>query len=246
MQRRIVVSTASAIVLACVIGRTGPAGQTSRPAGGPTAIVGARLIDGTGAAPVDDSVVLVEGDRIRAAGARATVRVPRDAEVVDATGKVLTPGLVDVHCHINQPPEDMKRYWIAQLRWGVTTMRSAGNDKPETVPLFRQTRDGTLRAPRSYTAGQGFNVSGPYPGAPVFRPKTPDEARANVRNLKAQRVDFIKIWMTDPKFPPEVIAAIVDEGRQQGIPIVSHVTGVACLPRLGDQGITHFRHTTVY
>jgi len=194
MQRRIVLSTASAIVLACVIGQTAPAPQTPRAARAAIAIVGARLIDGTGAAPIDDSVVVVQGDRIRAAGARAAVQVPRDAEVVDATGKVLTPGLVDVHCHINQPPEDMKRYWLAQLRWGVTTMRSAGNDKPETVPLFRQTRDGTLRAPRSYTAGQGFNVSGPYPGAPTFKPKDADEARANVRNLKAQRVDFIKIY----------------------------------------------------
>ena len=67
--------------------------------------------------------------------------VPRGATVVDAAGKVLMPGLVDAHCHINQPAEDMKRYWLAQLRWGVTTMRSAGNDKPETVPLFRQTRE---------------------------------------------------------------------------------------------------------
>jgi imidazolonepropionase-like amidohydrolase len=225
MQRRIVLSTASAIVLACAIGQTARAPQTPRAARA-IAIVGARLIDGTGAAPIDDSVVVVQGDRIRAAGARAAVQVPRDADVVDAKGKVLTPGLVDVHCHINQPPEDMKRYWIAQLRWGVTTMRSAGNDKPETVPLFRQTRDGTLRAPRSYTAGQGFNVSGPYPGAPTFKPKDANEARENVRNLKAQRVDFIKIWMTDPKFPPDVITAIVDEGRRQGIPIVSHVTDV--------------------
>src|SRR5712692_7340393 len=90
---RIVLATASALVLACVIGRTGPAAQTPRPTLRPTAIVGARLIDGTGAAPVDDSVVVVEDDRIRAAGARATVRIPRDAAVVDAKGKVLTPGL---------------------------------------------------------------------------------------------------------------------------------------------------------
>jgi imidazolonepropionase-like amidohydrolase len=252
MQRRIILSTASAIVLACVIGQTAAAPQTPR-AARTIAIVGARLIDGTGGAPIDDSAVLVQGDRIRAAGARAAVQIPRDAEVVDAKGKILTPGLVDVHCHINQPPEDMKRYWIAQLRWGVTTMRSAGNDKPETVPLFRQTRaprqgsgeDGALRAPRSYTAGQGFNVSGPYPGAPTFKPKTPEEARENVRNLKAQRVDFIKIWMTDPKFPPDVISAIVDEGRRQGIPIVSHVTDVASLHQLADQGVTDFLHNPV-
>jgi imidazolonepropionase-like amidohydrolase len=219
-------------------------GPSSPPAGS-TAIVGARLIDGAGTAPTDDAVVVVEGDRIRAAGPRARVQVPRGAAVVEANGRVLMPGLVDVHCHINQPPEDMKRYWIAQLRWGVTTMRSAGNDKPETVPLFRQTRGaqgGGFLAPRAYTAGQGFNVSGPYPGAPTFKPTSPDEARENVRSLKAQQVDFIKIWMTNPKFPPEVIAAIVDESRRQGIPIVSHVTDVASLHQLADLGVTDFLH----
>ena len=162
------------------------------------------MIDGTGATPIDDSVVIVDADRIRAAGSRARVPLPRDVSLVDAKGKFLLPGLVDVHCHINQPAEDMKRYWLAQLKWGVTTMRSAGNDKPETVPLFRQTRQRAFLAPRAYTAGQGFNVSGPYPGAPTFKPTTPEEARSNVRNLKAQQVDFIKIWMTNPKFPPDV------------------------------------------
>src|SRR6185295_10910966 len=161
----------------------------------PIAIVGARVIDGTGARPVDDAVVVVDGDRIRAAGTRAQTRVPPGAAVVEAAGKVLIPGLVDVHCHINQPADEMKRYWLAQLRWGVTTMRSAGNDKPETVPLFAETRQGRFLAPRAYTAGQGFSVNGPYPGAPVFRPATPDEAREDVRRLAAQKVDVIKIWM---------------------------------------------------
>ena len=206
------------------------------------AIVGARLIDGTGALPVEDSVAVVEGDRIQAAGRRGTVTIPRDAIQVDARGKFLMPGLVDVHCHINQPPDDMKRYWLAQLRWGVTTMRSAGNDKPETVPLFRETRRGAFLAPRAYTAGQGFSVNGPYPGAPVFRPADADEARANVRSLKAQGVDFLKIWMTNPKFPPDVIAAIVDEARRQGIPVIAHVTDVASLRQLAEVGVTDFLH----
>src|SRR4029450_10695698 len=98
---------------------------------------------------------------------------------------------------------------------------------------------------RSYTAGQGFNVSGPYPGAPTFKPTTPEAARANVRSLKAQRVHFIKIWMTDPKFPPDVIAAIVDEGRRQGIPIISHVTDVASLHQLAALGVTDFLHNLI-
>jgi imidazolonepropionase-like amidohydrolase len=211
----------------------------------PTAIVGARLIDGTGGAPIDDSVVVTEGERIRAAGPRRQIQIPPGATVVNAPRQFLIPGLVDAHCHINQAPEDMKRYWRAQLRWGVTTMRSAGNDKPDRVPLFRETREGPDRFlyPRAYTAGQGFSVSGPYEGAPTFKPTTPAEARENVRSLKAQRVDVLKIWMTNPKFPPEVITAIVDEARQQGIPVIAHVTDVPSLRQLADQGVTDFLHT---
>ena len=242
---RLTVSFAVAILSAVALSVSLASQQAPVPASGPIAIVGARLIDGTGGALLDDSVVVVEGDRIRSAGPRARVAVPSGVETVDARGKVLLPGLVDVHCHINQPPEDMKRYWIAQLRWGVTTMRSAGNDKPETVPLFRQTRSKAFLSPRAYTAGQGFNVSGPYPGAPTFKPTAPDEARANVRNLKAQQVNFIKIWMTNPKFPPDVIAAIVDEGKKQGISVVSHVTDVASLHQLADLGVTDFLHNPI-
>jgi imidazolonepropionase-like amidohydrolase len=227
-------------VLAATLVTAAPHGQT---ANGPLAIVGARLIDGTGAAPLDDAIVVVAGDRIVAAGARGRIQIPTGATVLDAGGKILMPGLVDVHCHINQPPDAMKRYWLAQLRWGVTTMRSAGNDKPETVPLFRKTREGAFLAPRAYTAGQGFSVSGPYEGAPTFKPTTPDEARENVRSLKAQSVDVIKIWMTNPRFPADVIAAIIDEGKKQQIPIAAHVTDVATLRQLADQGVTDFLHT---
>jgi imidazolonepropionase-like amidohydrolase len=233
---RRILPTLSAILLLVA----GPDAQPTP--GAVTAIVGARLVDGTGAAPVDDSIIVIEGDRIRAAGSRARVQVPGGATVVDGKAKSVIPGLIDVHCHINQAPEDMKRYWLAQLRWGVTTMRSAGNDKPDRVPLFRQTREGAFLAPRSYTAAQGFSVQGPYEGAPTFKPKTPDEARANVQSLKSQSADFIKIWMTNPKFSPDVISAIVDEGRKQGVPVIAHVTDVASLHQLADQGVTDFLH----
>src|SRR5918996_1526618 len=100
-------------VLTLVIGPCVSSTQPLQPPDRLIAIRGARLIDGTGSPPVDDAVVIVDGDRIRAAGSRAGVEVPRDATVVDATRKVVLPGLVDVHCHINQPPDEMKRYWIA-------------------------------------------------------------------------------------------------------------------------------------
>src|SRR5438128_649966 len=102
--RRIAVGTLLAVSLALLADITGTTAlQTQTAPAIPIAIVGVRLIDGTGTAPVDDSVVIVAGDRIRAAGPRARVPVSSGATVVDAKGKVLLPGLVDVHCHINQP-----------------------------------------------------------------------------------------------------------------------------------------------
>jgi len=208
----------------------------------PLAIVGARLIDGTGGSPMKDSVVIVAGDRIAAVGSKVRVRIPRYATVVDAAGKFLMPGLVDVQCHIDPPADVMQKYWVAQLRWGVTTMRSAGTDKPEAVPLFRLSREGSFVAPRAYTAGLGFDLGATGPGAPALKPATPDEARENVRSLKAQQVDFITVSMTEPRFPPEVIAAIVGEAKRSAIPIVAHVSDLAGLRQLADLGVTDFVH----
>ena len=212
------------------------------PAAPATAIVGARLIDGTGGPPLDNAVVIVAGDRITVAGPRASVPVPRGATVVDAAGKTLIPGLVDAHYHLNQPQDEMARLFLVALHWGVTTFRVTGNDKREAVSLYHRVQKGEVPGPRVYTAGQGFSVNGPYADAPVFRPKSPEEARENVRDLKLQRVDFLKLWMTNPKFPPDVVTAIIDEAKRQAIPVVSHVTDQDSLRQLADQGVTDFMH----
>ncbi len=68
----------------------------------PLAIVGATLIDGTGAEPVEGSVVIIEGDRIAAAGSRARVTVPGGAQVLEAHGLALLPGLWEMHAHFTQ------------------------------------------------------------------------------------------------------------------------------------------------
>jgi imidazolonepropionase-like amidohydrolase len=215
--------------------------EAQRGGAGPvTAIVGAKMIDGTGGAAVDNSVVLVQGDRIVAAGPRARVQVPQGATVVDAAGKSLIPGLIDVHCHLNQPADVMRKLLPVALNWGVTTIRMTGNDKPEIMHVYREAREGKFPSPRVYSAGQGFNINGPYPGAPTLHPATPEEARAGVLAHKAQNVDFIKIWM--PGFTPEVLAAIVDEAKKQGIPIVAHIGNVEQVRQLADLGVTDFMH----
>lgn len=226
------------VVLAC----GAAAGAQRGPAAPVTAIVGARLVDGTGAAPIDNSVVLISGDRITAAGPRASVPVPQGATVVNAAGKTVIPGLIDVHCHLNQPADVMRRLLPVTLNWGITTVRMVGNDKPEIMHVYAEARAGKFPSPRVYSAGQGFNLSGPYPGAPTLKPATPEEARAGVRAHKDQQVDFIKIWMGDKGFTPEIVAAIVDEANKQNLPVVAHIGNVQQVRQLADLGVTDFLH----
>lgn len=217
---------------------------------GTVSILGTRLIDGAGGPPVDDAVVVVENGRIRAAGPRAAVPVPKDGSRIDASGKVLIPGLIDAHCHYFAPLEDVKKYLLVQLRWGVTTTRSAGTDPPEAVALFHDARDGKFLAPRVYTSGFGFShpQGSPAVTAKINRPANEDEARAAVRTLASQGVDFVKIWVEGgggrvPKIAPDIRAAIVEEARKQRIPVVAHVTAVEDLRQLADLGVTDLLHT---
>ncbi|HEY7779911.1 MAG TPA: amidohydrolase family protein [Ktedonobacterales bacterium] len=120
----------------------GANGATSRPLERPVAIVGARLIDGTGGEPIEDGTLLIEGERITAIGRRDQVRVPRDAAVIDGAGTSVLPGLIDCHVHLaspwgfnlllrlQTPPALNLLYAVpncaATLDGGVTTARDAG------------------------------------------------------------------------------------------------------------------------
>lgn len=221
-----------------------PASHAQRgPAGPVTALVGARMVDGTGGPAVNDAVILVSGDRITAAGARGQVPVPSGAATVNLAGKTVIPGLIDVHCHLNQPEDVMRKLLPVTLNWGITTVRMTGNDRPERMHVYEEARAGKFPSPRVYSAGQGFNLTGPYPGAPTLKPTTPEEARKGVQAHKAAHADFIKIWMAEKGgFPPEVVAAIVDEAKKQQIPVVAHIGNVAQVRQLADLGVTDFLH----
>jgi len=65
----------------------------------PRVLVGGTLIDGTGRQPIKDSIVLMQGDYIIAAGKNGKIEVPKGAEVYDVTGMTVVPGLIDSHCH---------------------------------------------------------------------------------------------------------------------------------------------------
>ncbi len=213
-------------------------------------IVGAKLIDGSGAQPIEDSVVVTEGTRIRAAGSRSHTPVPKGSEIVDGAGKTVIPGLVELHAHYFGDRAEMKRLLAVQLSFGVTTSRSIGADQNEHLEVVADARTGKIAAPRLFTAGRGFTHPDGHPiGLPfVRRPATVAKARAGVDELSSQRVDFIKMWVESKnktllKISEEMRVAIVEAAGKPHIRVVAHVFDEADLRQLFDLGVRDFLHS---
>src|SRR5258706_13464812 len=98
----------------------------------PVAVVGGTLIDGSGRPAITDAVVIIRGGRFESVGTRGEVTVPQDAEVVDAKGKTLLPGLIDGHCHY--------RDWMGEgyLAYGVVTCPNISNSPVEWITAHRE------------------------------------------------------------------------------------------------------------
>jgi imidazolonepropionase-like amidohydrolase len=89
-------------------------------------LTGATLIDGTGAAPVPDAAVVIEDGRVTEAGPRAALAWPADAEVIDARGRTVIPGLIDAHDHL------ASHGYALATRWGL--------DEPASTAHLRTAR----------------------------------------------------------------------------------------------------------
>ena len=217
---------------------------------GGLALVGGQLIDGTGSAPVADSIVVIRDGRIASAGSRDATAVPAGAEVIDVTGKTLIPGLVNLHVHYRGGSEDIERQFRTQLYYGVTTGRSIGSDSPEAVAFLLEANAGRPGFPRAYTAGLGFSHPNGFNAAGRNAPATEEEARAMVRDQVARGAHFIKMWvneMPEPglKITPEIRTAIVDEAIRNGAVPVAHIDDEADARQLIEAGLRDFLHTTV-
>lgn len=140
---------------------------------GPVALVGGRLIDGTGAEPIDTGVLVFEGERILAVGRRDEVRVPRGATVIEADGMTVMPGLIDCHVHLAgqwgydlvrrllTPPSLSLLYAVpnaqATVEAGITTVRDAGGT-PASVKLAVER--GLFAGPRMLVAVSVLSQTG--------------------------------------------------------------------------------------
>ena len=226
------------------------------------AIIGAVLIDGNGGPPITDSVVVVSGSRIRAAGLRANVPIPAGADKINGSGKFLIPGLIDLHVHLGTRggpgfyPADYTRERVEKnlnsyVYYGVTTVRSMGTERDAGFAVRKAERDGELLTARLFTAGRGFTAPRGHPSQEVGeiarQTDDPDDARRQVAELAAQQVDCIKIWVDDlrgraPKIKPAVIDAILEEARKFNIPVTAHIDTLADTEHLVNSGAAGFLH----
>ena len=251
MRRMLATALKRSLVLAVAATLAACGGEPSAPAEpAGLAIVGGQLIDGAGGDPIADSVIVVRDGRITAAGARDSVEIPDGAEVVDAAGKTIIPGLVDMHAHYGGDQAAVERAFRSQLYYGVTTARSIGSDPPDKVALMLEANAGRPGAPRMFTAGRGFTHPDGFNAGIARQPTSAEEARGMVRDLAGQGVHFVKMWVNetaepDHKIIPEIRTAIVEEAIANGLIPVAHIDDEADGRQLVEAGLRDFLHSTV-
>ncbi len=199
---------------------------------GTFAIAGATLIDGTGAAPVADSVVVIRDGRIAAAGARGKVAIPRGAAVTDARGSSLLPGLWEMHAHFAQVD-----YGPAYLAAGVTTARDCGEEF-EFITAVRDLIDsGRGLGPQLVLAGlvdrSGEGSFG------VNYADTPEQGRAMVARYKAAGFAQMKIYN---RIQPDVLRAITAEAHRAGMTVTGHVPDGMTARQAVEAGMDQINH----
>ena len=187
----------------------------------PIVIEGGTLIDGTGRGPVPNSVIVIEGSRVKAVGVRGGLTYPPNARVIHAEGKTVLAGLIDGHVHF--------RPWMNPLwlHFGVTTVYDTGNPTEWILAQRDAVAKGKIKGPRIFSTG--IVIDGPEERSNMNHPterggyrthvRTPEEARATVRQLVSQKVDGIKVHEA---LTPELLKTIVEEARRAGLEIVGH------------------------
>jgi imidazolonepropionase-like amidohydrolase len=228
MSKRIIVAALTALLLASL------AAQTRRSVQSPHIVFNhVTVIDMNGGAPKAGMTVVVAGDRIAALGPVGSVRVPKGARVIDASGKYLIPGLWDTHVHLWRLEESTLLVFLAN---GVTSVRDMGGGLDKVKAWRDEVRAGTLAGPRIRTAGTiledarwleaVLNISrqiGDAEGLRVISERIgvtgPEDARRAVASLARRGVDFIKIRTVAS---PETFTAIMTAAKRHGLPVAAH------------------------
>ena len=209
------------------------------------AFIGATIIDGSGAEPLQNGVLLIQNGRVVAVGSKDKVEIPEGATVKEVTGKFIIPGIINGHGHVGDAKgiegdhysrENVIDNLSLYAQYGVTTVVSLGGDKKEAEPL-RYVNDtiSTQRA-RLFIAGE------------VINGKTPAEVAALVDSNHYMGVDFMKIRVDDnlgtsPKMPEDIYRAVIKRSHELGYKIATHMYYLEDARKLLDAGSDMLAHS---
>ena len=163
---------------------------------GHIAFVGGKVITMEGEQVIDNGVVLVEGNKIKAVGINGQVKIPNDAIIIDITGKTVMPGLIDAHAHGPQgrdeiiPQQNWKNY--AGLALGVTTIHDPSNDTTEFFAASEMQKAGKIVAARLFSTGT-ILYGATIPGY-TSHVDSLDDAKFHVERLKAAGAFSVKSY----------------------------------------------------
>jgi imidazolonepropionase-like amidohydrolase len=224
------------------------------------ALVGGTLIDGYGSKPIRNSVIIVEGERIKAVGQVGSLAIPNGAEVISTEGMSVLPGLWDMHVHLMIDGHSDYAHWDKiypplmesvimpasakqLLMAGVTTARDLGAPLKEIISVRDRINAGKLPGPTLYVSGP-FIQHEPYPGTEYFRwgVNGASDARAKVRKLAEAGVNLIKLIDQD-QMTMEEVQAVVDEAHKHRLTVVAHSHRPEEIRRGLQAGVDCFEHT---
>jgi imidazolonepropionase-like amidohydrolase len=197
----------------------------------------------TGAKPLADQTVIIQKDRIANIASSNAVAIPRGAQILDAHGKFLMPGLVDMHIHITAAGEpDGSRKFIIPLLLanGITSVRDMGGYLESLNPLRKEIAEGKRLGPRIVTPGPYLDGS-----PPSFEPSlvvtNSVESSEDVHQLVARGVDFIKVQSILGREP---YFAIAQAAQREHITFVGHVPDRVTAAEAANAGQHSVEHLT--
>ena len=224
------------------------------------ALVGGTLIDGYGSKPIRNSVIIIEGERIKAVGQVGVLPIPAGAEVISTEGMSVLPGLWDMHVHLminghsdyahwdkTYPPLQESVIMPASAKQlllaGVTSARDLGGPLKESLSVRDRINAGKLPGPSLYVSGP-FIQHEPYPGTEYFRwgVNGASDAREKVRKLADAGVNCIKLIDQD-LMTLEEVQAVVDEAHKHRLTVVAHSHRPDEIRRGLQVGVDCFEHT---
>lgn len=224
----------------------------------PLAITGATVVDLDGGAPIENAVVVMHEGRFTAVGPAATTPVPDGAEVMDATGLWLAPGLMNMHVHfglklpgvagaalVNETRAELALRMAANarasLRAGVTTVRLPGDEGHVDLALMRSIERGEAEGPRIFSAGEMVQVTGGHgSGVEEAGNDGPYEFREAVRREIRAGATWIKLAISGGIATPggDIAASFMTRDELEAVTEIAHRHGVKVTAHSGSPQAT--------